>query len=232
MIAWLGGLLASAAGRAIGFLLGSSGGASNTDLRDALVQVWGIFEQVVQWAEDIFKAEKSAWDSAAGDINTGAEGLGQVAYNEMVAWQHLLTVILPNTVRWTVGNIHAWADEKYGAAIDGIDAFMRQAGPDIAALKDWRKYTADPDLKAWVDFVTWWNKDAAQPILRWIDFSGNPGDFANWATPPLVGAIIAYLSDPAHKQTRDDLAALMVKAWGEEPGTIADRVNDWLTSAA
>src|SRR5947209_6687492 len=151
--------------------------------------------------------------TAATDAGTQVEEIGS---DVKQISEHTIHVIIPHSLSWLAGYVVShW--------IDPLRA-------DVAYLKDrvafllgwrgqidsWRHNFVDPNVEKWVGFREWFTTWPQSILFRWHEWFEKPDEFAQWAAPPLVGPIVSYLAAQGHRQTRDNLMLIMLRAMQED----------------
>lgn len=210
--------------------LGSSGDLTNEGFDLAIVRVWTGINGIGQFLQDILGSERGAWLFAKPQIIGGAWGLGQLAYNERQAWERLLGVIIPNSLKWLDGHTHQWVDPALGRLWHELTKFENfQYGWDTATA-NWANHWVDPNLSHWIQWFDDWHTRVETVSQTWWDWLHHPDQFGNWGAPPLIGPTIAYYSAPEHKESRDNLTQIIVDATADMPLHVESAILAWLNA--
>ena len=144
--------------------------------------------------------------------------------------EHTYTVVIPHSMSWLAGYIVSHfispLEERVGKLESSVAFLMGWRGQ----IDSWRRNFVDPNVEKWVGFREWFDSWPQGILFRWKDYFDNPSHFADWATAPLVGPIVAYIADPAHKQTRDNLTLILSGALRDDSQRVYNDVLSWLLS--
>ena len=210
------GWIAQVVTQAAGFFFNSSGGLTNTDAKDAVVGVYSGLQSLSNFLQALLGNEMTAWKKAGPQVVDGGRGLGNLAFNELYAWNRLLNRILPGSVRWTIYSVHHYVDPKFGRIWNLLGRINREVGQ----LFRWRHGYVNPTLAEWTRWRRWfytWPAPTLATVHNWLR---QPWRFAKWATPVLVPSFLAWLAPPHHKAQRDDLTRIIVGALDDMPDQV------------
>ena len=164
---------------------------------------------------------------AATEAADQAEVIGQDVKD---ITEHTYTVVIPHSMSWLAGYIVSHfitpLEERVGKLESSVAFLMGWRGQ----IDSWRRNFVDPNVEKWVGFREWFDAWPQGILFRWKDYFDNPVHFADWATAPLVGPIVAYIADPAHKQTRDNLTLILSGALRDDSQRVYNDVLSWLLS--
>lgn len=176
---------------------------------------------------DVLKAADDSASRAvivASDTATQAEVIGQDVKD---ITEHTYGVVIPHSMSWLAGYL-------VSHFIAPLQERMSKAESDIRFLLGWRSQIdvwrhdfVDPNVEKWIGFHEWFTGWPQGVLFRWHDYFDNPAHFADWATAPLVGPIVAYLAAAEHRQSRDNLSRIMVDAWEEVPNDVWISILKW-----
>ena len=173
------GFLIGIAGKAVGYLLLNPSSIANTDARDALVGLFGMFKTLVTFLQALLGDEMVAWKKAGPNVIAGGKGIGDLAFHELYAWERLLKVILPGSQRWQQYNTRHYVNPKFSR----IWNYLTKLNRDVGQLFRWRWSYVNPrlaELSKFRRFMLGWPIHTLAILHNWLV---QPVRFARWATP-------------------------------------------------
>lgn len=177
---------------------------------DALNQLGAGFDWLTNVVGDVFKNVRAAEHGAQAHAKGGGQALDQLGNDLKVITHHTYGTVIPNTIAWAMGFIVShWIDPlRYDISV--LRKQVRFLLSWRGQIDAWRHKWVDPELHKWHTFSDWFATWPLGVLTQWHQWFQRPGLFGVWATPPLVGPLIAYFADPAHDDTTDNLAAILV----------------------
>jgi hypothetical protein len=219
--------IGSVIGILTGGLISPSNAGPNPITVDDLVPILDDIDYRFSIIADAFAAaDRSAQQSvtAATDAATQLEEVGQ---NVKDITERTYTVVIPHSLSWLAGYLVSHfitpLEERVGK-LESTVAFILGWRNQIDT---WRHAFVDPNVEKWIGFHEFFVGWPQAVLFRWHDYFDNPSHFAEWATPPLVGPIVAYLAASEHRTSRDNLARIMVDAWDEVPNDVWISILKW-----
>lgn len=186
----------------------------------------------VHYAIQIIDDVLTTADHAAQGMVTVATDVGaqieEIGLNVKDITTHTYDVVLPHSMAWLYGYTESHDLVPIRVRLNAVESGIRFLMGWRGQIDSWRKNHVDPELTAWRSFKSWFDTWPTNVITIWHDWFAAPGDFATWAAPPLIGPIVSYLANPQHKVSRDNLAAIMLRAWREEPDLVWSDIQLWL----
>jgi hypothetical protein len=163
--------------------------------------------------------------TAATEAATQIEVIGQDVKDTT---ERIVQTILPHSMSWLSGYLVSHfitpLQSRMSAAESSISFLLGWRGQ----IDTWKNDYVNPHLADWIQFDDFFYAWPITILLTWQDWFNKPDGFAQWAAPPLIGPLVSYLAAPEHKQTRDNLASIMVKAWSEEADAVFDDMLTFL----
>lgn len=218
------------AGYVIDQIINPSDAGPGTPTWDELVPRFQDIKYMLQVLDDALQnADAVATSSVtvATDAATQAEKIGQ---NVKDIVHHTYDVVIPHSLSWLAGYIVSHFITPIHERLDKDESNIRFLLGWRAQIVAWRNEFVDPNIELWVGFRKFFDGWPQGVLFRWHDYFEHPGNFADWAAPPLIGPLVSYLAAPEHKTTRDALASIMVNAWTEETNTVWESVLRWAVS--
>lgn len=221
------GAAISVVSQAFGF--GGSGGDAQVTKDDLVPVLEDIAYRFSILADIMQEVQQSATSSVtvATDTSTQAEKIGQSVKN---ITNHTYTVVIPHSLSWLAGYIVSHFITPIQTRLDTDESSIRFLLGWRNQIDDWRKGFVDPNVELWVGFRQFFDSWPQSILFMWHDWLENPDHFAQWAAAPLIGPLVSYLAAPEHKQTRDNLTAIIAQAWAEDSNDIFDDVLTFLLS--
>lgn len=145
-------------------------------------------------------------------------------------WNRLFEVIMPNSLAHAVGYVYSDGIVPLRHTVSSLSDSLFQAWQNIGNLNAWRNNVAQPELNDLESFKATFMRDYLPAIEILRDWLANPSHFGEWAAPPVIGPIVAYLADDSHKQTRDNLTDILAQAWAETPDKVWADFEEMLVS--
>lgn len=204
-------------GAAVQVILNALGGAANAgNPQEALIvavmnlsaQVRALASALGRYLHDVM----GAWQFAKAHVIGAGQAIGDLGYDQRVMWHHLLTVILPDSLQYTVGYVFSKGIVPLRAQVAGLQNQIRFLLGWRGQIDTWRRDWADPNITAWRAWHAWFLGWPQTILLRWQRWFDRPAEFAAWAAAPLIGPTLGYYSDPAHQRSTDTLATIVVDA--------------------
>lgn len=200
------GWIAAVAEKAVGVFFGSAGDVANTTVQDATVGIYSMVQALSNFLQQLLGDEMTAWRKAGPNIRAGGLGLGNLAWNDLYAWNRLLHTIIPRSLQYLNGQVHEWAGPKFTR----IWRYLALLNRRVWFLIGWQHHWAGPWIKNWIRWRRWFYTWPNRTLVHVHNWLLNPHLFATWATPPLVPKILGYLSPPRHRPERLALARIVV----------------------
>ena len=174
-------------------------------------------------------ADRAASESvtAATDAATQIEEVGSDVKN---ITEHTYNTVIPHSLSWLAGYVVVTWIDPIRARLDKDESDIRFLMGWRSQIDTWRQKFVDPNVEKWVGFKQWFDGWPQGVLFKWHDWFEHPDNFASWATPPLVGPIVAYLAARGHEQTRDNLSDILASAWQDDAERIWQYVQHWLLS--
>lgn len=185
-------------------------------LTDAILQVMYQEYGAVLYVQDIAKQIGHDFEQIEGSWESN--------------FRYLLGTILPNSLGYVVGYVFSTGIVPLRARLTTDESNISFLLGWRGQIDAWRKYTVDPDLADLEAFKASLIKVWQPIIYLWITWLRYPGQFAQWATPPLAGSLVSYFAQPEHKTSRDDLSRIMLQAWQEQPEQVLTAIEQWLVT--
>lgn len=219
--------IGSVIGILTGGLISPSAAGPNPITVDDLVPILDDINYRFTVIADVFQA---ADDSAAKSVTAATDAATQmevVGQNVKDITEHTYTIVIPHSLSWLAGYIVSHFISPLEDRVGKLESSVAFLLGWRNQIDDWRHLFVDPHLEQWIGFKQFFDGWPQGVLFRWHDYFDNPGHFAEWATPPLVGPIVAYLGQPAHETSRDNLSRIMVDAWTEVPNDIWESILRW-----
>lgn len=179
---------------------------------------------------DVFGAAKGAEAISQGvshDAGVKIEAIGR--YTKDIT-EHTYNIVIPHSLSWLYGYIESKdlvpLRQRLGRDESNIRFLLGWRGQ----IDNWKNNYVDPQLAKDKAFIQWFDTWPLQVVSRWHQWFQHPEQFAQWATPNLIGPIISYLAAPPDKKSRDALSLVMVRAWAEAPESTFEAVTAWLVT--
>lgn len=167
--------------------------------------------------------------SAAAAKQIGHD-LEQIQGSQQAVWNRLIDTILPNTFRNAYRVTQQWAIDYFSPPITQLEDDMGQVLRRVSALETWVANYGTPNIQSLLQFRDDFFKGDQPAINVLNDWLSHPGVFGDWAAAPITGPVIAYLADPKHKTSRDNLTAIIGGAWSEEAAAVWEDLETWLAA--
>lgn len=220
-----------------GFLNGFNQYLQAKAITGKIADVISMIENVNNWLARAITAIATYQEQEFGAVQFSNQyctqigsDLIQIENSQQHRWNALLQTILPNTVRNAVGYVYSNGIDPLKRTVAVLQGQVNDLVKDVNSLLEWRENVADPQFTTLFDYDAVLT-DTFAPGWRVLnDWLANPGDFGSWAAAPVIGPIVAYLADPAHSVTRDNLAAILAQAWADEPDKIWNDLAEMLVS--
>jgi hypothetical protein len=207
-------------GAALGILTGALGGGASAGpgdvSQDQLTPILLDIEYRFSIIADVLSkadSDATAAVTAATEAATQMEVVGQDVKDITT---QTYTVVIPHSLSWLSGYIVSHFIAPIQDDIKTLKGKVNALTSWSATITSWRSNYVDPNLKTLIGFRAWFIGWPQAIMFTWQDWFAHPDHFAQWAAAPLVGPLIAYLADPSHKQTRDNLTDIISQAWREE----------------
>lgn len=213
-------------------------GQIKSGLSSGTVKNYGPYiDNVATWVEAlvsgiawVFGQEAGAVKYSAQYVHNFTSWLGAAESAREASFTRLTDVILPASFAHLVQYVYTTWVVPINNDLQGLHNQVSALVQSLNAIDGWITNTANPDLYALLVFrqglisgyMPQWD------VLN--DWLARPGDFGQWAAAPIIGPLVAYLADPAHKLTRDNLTAIIAQAWSEEAEGVWEDVQQWLTA--
>lgn len=192
---------------------------------------------VTQWVADIVNAIVWVMGQELGSVQYSEQYATQIGKDfeqiegyQIARWNALLTRILPNTVANAVGYVYSNGIDPLRHDVASLHTQVNALVELTNSLESWRNSIVDPDLAYILYTLNAWGRDYGQAWATLDDWLLRPGDFGQWAAAPVIGPLVAYLADPDHAQTRDNLTGIISGAWSEQPDKTFDDFLKMLVS--
>jgi hypothetical protein len=219
-------------GAAIGYLGGqlvnpaSAGPGAIT--ADDFVSIMRDIEYRFSLVADVFDDMDQQANSSVTAATAAATQIEVIGEDVKDTTERIVQTIIPHSMAWLSGYM-------VSHFISPLQSAVKELQSDVSFLMGWRNQIdswrhefVDPNVELWVGFRQFFDGWPQSILFRWKDYFDNPDDFAQWATAPLIGPLVAYLAAPEHKQTRDNLTDIIAKAWAEESQDILTSVYAFL----
>lgn len=208
---------------AIDLIPTDTAGAGPVDGETFAVAMASIVEALTVLADTMDSADSKSQEAvtAATDAATQLEEVGS---DVKLISEHTINTIIPHSLSWLAGYVMS----HWIAPLRADVAWLKDRVNFILGWRDqidtWRHKFVDPNVERWIGFHQWFVTWPQSVLFRWHEWFDKPAEFAQWATPPLVGPIVSYLAAPGHKQTRDNLMLIMLRAMQEDVNPAWDDV--------
>lgn len=199
-------------------------------VKDAVIQLGQWIDWLTQVIGDVFAAAKGAENYSEAWATEAGQQIAEMGQDIKQITEHTYQVVIPGSQSWLAGYVMVHWIDPIRSDLVALHKAVNQLGLAIAALQRWRQDRADPLLNQWAGFHAWFTGWPQGVLFRWHEWFAKPAEFGAWAAAPVAGPLIAYLADPQHKTSRDNLSAIMADAWRSEPQVIWDAMLDWLVS--
>lgn len=218
---------------ALGYIIGqlknpATAGSATEALQVAIINLVGLVRTVVNAIDSLFQRQRAAWKAADADIQDAATALDILGTDSQQMWHHLLTVILPHSLDWTVGGLHRWADSKFlpwsWLQSPTWRRVQSEAHTAYTFWSTWHHVLGHFYGRQWPDLQRW-KANTADPQLRQL-----------WAINPQATSLEAAILDKAatylHSQRGEtDLSNLTAMIIAEAPKrwrTVEKAILAWL----
>jgi hypothetical protein len=222
--------ISAGAGAFIDKITGTSLAGSGTVDVDNLNNVLGDIVNVLVILKDTMDAADSTSTEAVTAATDAATQIEEIGQDVKDITEHTYQVVIPHSMSWLAGYIVSHFIDQLRRAVAILNQEVAKIEQWEAEIKVWRARFVDPNVTLWVGFRQWFDTWPRGVLERWHMYFTHPDQFAQWAAPPLIGPLVSYLAAPAHKQTRDSLTLILLKAWSEEPTRVLDAIEMWLRS--
>lgn len=195
---------------------------------DDLVPILRDIEYRFSVIADVLQAADQQADASVTAATEAATQIEVIGQDVKDTTDRIVDTILPHSMSWLSGYIVSHFITQLQQAVSALQhdvAFLMGWRGQIDA---WRHDFVDPNVTLWVGFREFFDGWPQGILFRWKDYFDNPDHFAQWATAPLVGPIVAYLADPAHKTTRDNLMKVIADAWADDSSDVLSDVYAFL----
>lgn len=179
---------------------------------------------------DVFGAAKGGENASEEWSGNAAGSIEKIGSDLKDVTEHTYNTVLPNSLSWLRGNIYANGINPIRREITSIEKQLGTISGRVSVLEFWRKDYADPHIRDWRIFNSWFHTYPIGVVNLWHEWFQHPHEFALWAAAPLIGPLVSYLAAPEHKDTRDNLALIMVQSWQEVPNRVWEDVLDWMVT--
>lgn len=214
-------------GAVIDALTGAQGAGPDPVSEDELAPTLNNISVALQIISDTFDALNEASQDAvttATDVATKVEGIGQDVSDVL---DRLIDTIIPHSLSWLDGYIVSSYIDPINDRIDALTSRVESLEDRVSTLESWRSDKADPILDNYQAWRQWFDTWPQGILFRWHDWFAKPEGFVDWVGDMLVGPTVSYLGDKDHRETRDNLAEIMVKAWTERSTPIWIELLEW-----
>lgn len=210
-----------------GYLQAKRTAASIAACFDAIEAVNNWLGRTITAIADYDTQEMGAVQYSADAAQQIGHDLEQIQGTHQRYWNRLFDVILPHSLQHAFEYTRQWAIDYFSPPITQLENYVRDLLNRTSRLEGWERDVVDPDLSLLLNFRSDFFRGDQPSINVLIDWLRRPGDFGEWATPPIIGPVVAYLADPAHETTRDNLSRILVDAWTEVPNDIWEAILRW-----
>lgn len=207
--------LGAAANAVIDLVPTDAAGSNPVTWDDLAVPLQGIHNVLKVLAQAMEDADNKLQEAvtAATDAATQFENIG----NDVKSiTEHTYTVVIPHSMSWLAGYVVTHWIDPLRRAVAILNEEVAKIEQWEAEIRVWRAHFVDPNITLWVGFREWFNTWPRGVLFRWHDWFEHPDHFAQWAAPPLTGPIVSYLAAPGHKQARDNLMLILLRAMQED----------------
>jgi hypothetical protein len=184
---------------------------------------FSVVADVLDQADQDAKASVTAATGAATQIEVIGQDVKDIT-------ERTYTVVIPHSMSWLSGYIVSHFVAPLQERVGRLESEVANLTRNVDILRAWRTNFVDPNVELWVGFRQFFDGWPQSILFMWHDWLENPSKFADWATAPLTGPLVAYLAAPEHKQTRDNLTQVIGQAWREDANRIWEDVLAWLVS--
>jgi hypothetical protein len=153
-----------------------------------------------------------------------------MAHTDANNWDALLHRILPNSLHWLQGWIASNWIVPLNVVVSQNTTAITNDQKAIGVLADWDTDYGNPMYDFLAPSMLLNPKDTAATLAAWNYYFQHPDSFGTWAAPPMDGSLLAYWNDPNHKQSRDALMLIIVRAFQEKPGDVMDALEQWMVT--
>lgn len=174
----------------------------------------------VDFVSDVFGAAKGGEDASEAWATNAGGSIAKIGLDLKDVTEHTYNTVIPNSMSWLRGDIYKNGINPLRAWLGRVEKEIGALSGRVSVLEFWRKDYADPHIRDWREFNSWFHTYPIGVVNTWHDWFQRPHNFALWAAPPLIGPIVSYLAAPEHQQSRDNLTRIMAQAWQEVPNDI------------
>lgn len=199
-------------------------------VKDALITLGRWVDWFMQVTGDVFAAAKGAEDYSEAWATEAGQQVAELGSDVKQITEHTYQTVIPHSMSWLAGWLIAGPIDQLRLRIAQLQDQVNFLLGWRAQIDAWRHEFVDPNVEKWVGFRQWFDGWPQGILFRWHSWLQHPSEFGAWAAAPVTGPIIAYLADPDHQTSRDNLAAIMVDAWQAEPERVWDAMLEWLVS--
>lgn len=215
---------------ALQYILGLQTSSSIQSIANALQGLYSAIQFMAGMMADVFVNAKQGETRSFAKSTDAGQQIAKLGSDIKEITQHTYDVVIPGSLSWLYGHVEQKDLVPIRHRLDGVETAVRLLGNWRHIIDNWRNSYVDPLLHGWQQFIHWWDQNFSVPAGMLIEWVNHPAEFGKWAAAPLIGPIIGYLSLPEHKQSRDNLSQLMVKAWSELPEDTLDDLELWLVT--
>lgn len=192
--------------------------------------ILGEISNALQIIADTMDAADSNTQEAVTAATDAATQIEEVGADLKAITEHTYGTVIPHSLSWLAGFIVShWIDplRRDVAYLKERVAFLLGWRGQIDS---WRRNFVDPNVEKWVGFRQWFDTWPQSVLFRWHEWFERPDEFAQWATPPLVGPIVSYLAGKEHTVSRDNLSLIMTQAWQEVPNRTWELILQYMVT--
>lgn len=214
-------------GAVIDALTAAQGAGPDPVSEDELAPTLNNISVALQTLSDTLdQADEASADAVttATDVATKIEQMGQDLSDTL---DRLLDTIIPHSLSWLAGYIVSSYIDPINDRIDALTSRVESLEDRATALESWRSDRVDPILDNYQAWRQWFDTWPQGILFRWHDWFAKPEGFVDWVGDMLVGPTVSYLGDKDHRETRDNLAEILIKAWSERPTPIWIEFLEW-----
>lgn len=203
--------------------------AYSAEFRSIAAAIQGHEQLASFFAYCLERAVQGAVNSRGAVVNSFSQ-IGGAISEHNIAMRHIVDTIIPASINHAIGREHAKTVAPLVARLKGDEKSLAATRLTANTLNNWRKQTGDP----WLNWLRKWHDTQLPSITSitalWVGWLRNPAGFGDWATPPIVGNLIAYWADPSHQPTRDALMLIVIRAMQDAPMDVQTAFEQWLVT--
>lgn len=172
------------------------------------------------WLARTITAIVGVWHQQQGAVDTSQQYAKQIGHDLIqvegateARFRLVRDQWLPHSLAFLSGRLYQQAIVPLRRQVQGLIAQLAAIIGRLVALERWRQSWVDPAIANYYG-VRNTNLPAWRQLRQWL---AAPGEFGQWAAPPITGPLIGYLAADQHKASRDNLSLILSAAWTEVP---------------